>query len=221
MVHTVIFDVGGTLLGAPDLYKNLADLYSGADAYDMIKTKHLSEYISIGNGQADFLTMEDIIRKTLSTVSYELDYPDVSMKAKEVYSNTFVEQSYLFSDTINTLESLRNRNIKMVIASDGDIDLLYGEFKLHGLGGYFSDVFISSEVKAYKPNDMFVSALKNTIHMPYKDILFVGDSDCDIITGKKLGVQTVLKGSLASKSCTPDYVIMDLKELVELIDTVL
>ena len=45
--------------------------------------------------------------------------------------------------------------------------------------------FISSEVKAYKPNDVFVAALDNAIRDYKKNkVILVGDSEVDIETGK-------------------------------------
>jgi FMN phosphatase YigB (HAD superfamily) len=217
LVQTVIFDIGGTLLGAPDLFSQLSVLFPEQSAYDRLKSALMEEYGSIANGRKPFATMKEIIGNALRTVSAELGCADVSDRAGEVYYSTFVTQSWLYDDTISILEYLQSRGISMIVASDGDSELLYDEFRMHGLGKYFHRIFISSEVGAYKPSDKFVSALMPETGGSPGSVLFVGDSECDIVTGRKLGVHTVLKGD-ATVCVSPDYRIERLAELEKIID---
>ncbi len=61
---------------------------------------------------------------------------------------------------------------------------------------------------------MFISPIREIINEPFDKILFVRDSEVDILTGKRLGVKTVLKGSRRIMDTKPDYAINDLKELM-------
>lgn len=217
MIKTVIFDIGGTLLGGPDLAGRMAALFPGADATDRLRSRLMGEYRAIAAGQMSFVTMETIVANTLRDVSAELGCQDMSAHAKEVYYGTFVTSSWLYDDTVSVLEWLKGRGIGMIVASDGDAELLYEEFRMYGIGGYFHSIFISSEVGAYKPNEIFVDALRQEVADP-RAVLIVGDSECDIITGRKLGAVTVLKGSSANIGSRPDYCIGRLAELPGIIE---
>ncbi len=216
MIHTIIFDIGGTLLRAPDLFGELANLYPGVDAIAPLRDGVLGRYHAVAEGRAPFATMEAIISDTLREVSGMLGLPDMSCHAFDVYYQTFVTKSELFQGTIPVLDWLKSHGVNMVVASDGDHPLLQAEFKLHGIGGYFRDVFISSEVGAYKPNQAFVKALRQAVPNP-EAALSVGDSDCDVETGKALGARTILIGGADTPACNPDYRIRDLSEVVEII----
>lgn len=218
MINTVILDIGGTLIGAPDFIKELEKLFSGRDVYEKLKTTLINEYMAIRNGEKDFSTIEKIIEKSLSKISAELNYSDVSKYAKDIYYDTFVTQSYLFDDTILLLDYLKRKKIKILIASDADAELLYDEFAMHNLNKYFDKMFISSKLKSYKPHDRFISALKCEIIEPLEKIMFVGDTEADIITGQKLGIKTVLKGEITENMSMPDYTINNLRELINLLD---
>jgi FMN phosphatase YigB (HAD superfamily) len=103
------------------------------------------------------------------------------------------------------------------VASDADAELIYAQFEKYQWSNYFCQSFISSEVKAYKPNEAFVAVLNDAIHKYEKqEVIFVGDSDVDIETGKRLGVRTALIGKSNQKQYNEDYSLSSLLELLDL-----
>lgn len=215
MIHTLILDVGGTLMTAPDLFEGMAALFPGACVYARLKDSMMAELRLIGSGGKAFSTVEKIIEDVLRSVSGELGRPDCSCKAKEVYRDTFVTGARLFDDTFSTLSRLNEMGVDMLIASDADAEILFEELSLLGIGGFFSRYFISSELGCYKPGDGFADALRPVVPHPAA-ALFVGDSEADILTGRKLGTKTALIGG-AQVGCRADYYINKLAEIIDIV----
>jgi len=130
MIHTVIFDIGGTLIGSPDLFSELSKLFpcstGDSEIYKRLKTVLMNDYLAIGNELMEFEIIENIIMKTLKIVSEELGCDDKSIYAKECYYDTFVNHSFLYEDTLDTLDHLRSKDVKLIVASDADAELKEG-----------------------------------------------------------------------------------------------
>jgi phosphoglycolate phosphatase-like HAD superfamily hydrolase len=77
---------------------------------------------------------------------------------------------------------------------------------------------VSGDIEAYKPSDTFVAALRPHVASP-ENSLFVGDNGVDVVTGQKLGVRTVHKTSEPGNPHTADFVIAELSELHDVIDS--
>ena len=69
LLHTAIFDVGGTLIGAPDLCTELAKLFAAepAPVRDRLLNTLIPMYKAMANSEIEFTTIEDLIRETIVT----------------------------------------------------------------------------------------------------------------------------------------------------------
>lgn len=217
MLHTVIFDVGGTLIDAPDLMQRMSRLFlqvgNPAFVHQMISDTFLRYYRGAVFEDSGFLYVEEMIRKTLLEVSAALGFEDKSSLARELYWDVFLSNARLCSDTVETLTRLKQAGIKLVIASDADAPLLYEELRLFRLWRFFDSWVISGEIKAYKPSDLFAEALRQYISGDMSRVLFVGDSEVDILTGRKIGAHTVLKTSSKNEGILPDFEIENLTDI--------
>lgn len=140
-----------------------------------------------------------------------------SVNAEQVYWNTFVNDSFVINEADIVIEKLNEKHIELIIASDADAELIYAQFEKHKWDKYIRRYFISSEIKAYKPNDIFVAAVNNAINKYEKnEVILVGDSEVDIELGKKLGVKTALIHKNKQKRYNEDYCITSLLELLDM-----
>jgi len=220
MVKAVIFDVGGTLLGATDLFENILADHVSVEAHDEIYKRLVKEFFQqVGdcrNGSS-FKRVVEIIAMAIEAVNREKDNCLSLANAEQVYWNTFVRDSFVIHDADRALEKLAEKKVQLFVASDADAELIYAQFEKHKWSNYFHQSFISSEVRAYKPNDVFVVALNNAIsNFEKNEVIFVGDSEVDIETGRKLGVKTALIGKSNQKRYNEDYSISSLLELLDL-----
>lgn len=220
MIKAVIFDVGGTLLGATDLFENIIAGNCGPkaheDIYNQLGNTFFQQVTDCRNG-ATFKRVVEMIAIAIEAVSKENNDCLATVNAAQVYWNTFVRDSFAIYDADLALAKLAEHKIELFVASDADAELLYAQFEKHQWHHYIRQFFISSEVKAYKPNETFVAALNNAIQdYERNEVIFVGDSDVDIETGKKLGVRTALLSLSNQKRYNEDYSIRSLLELLAL-----
>ena len=201
MIHTIIFDVGGTLVNAPDIFEVIAN----GDIN--IKKKIIEKFQYLYSGRK-FYTIKEILQRVTNDLS-------MNIKADEMYIDIFTNKSHLFDETFETLKLLKDKT-KLIIASDADSDVLIPELKKLDIYKYFNKILVSSDIKAYKNSDKFVKKIIPLLYHPYNKILFVGDSSVDMEIAKKIGVKSVYI-KRTEKKFESDYVITNLKELINLI----
>jgi len=218
MIHTVIFDIGGTLVNAPSVF------HAFADAMDITRREELFKFmrpifmdIYRDEERLEFWTIKQIAAHVLKRTAGQFQLEDISAKAGEVYGDFYLRQAKLFDDTVPTLEKLKNRGIKLIAVSDADADVLIREMTTFDIGKYFDDIIVSSEVKAYKPTDKMVSYIRERVDEPYHNILFVGDTEVDLLTGRKLNAHSVLVRRDGKFPYSADYQITDLSNIFGII----
>lgn len=214
-MHTVIFDVGGTLIDSPDLFKHImASFYEEDVEVERYLLHKFSEYYQ-GNGP--FFKIATILEKVFSEIAMEFNIKDYSSLTANIYKEFFTQKTYLYEDTISVLKFMKNKNTRLLICSDADSEVLREELIQFKIKDYFERIFISSDIKAYKPSEKVVSILSDIIMGNREEILFVGDSRQDIITGQKLGIKTAYINRLNKKiDVKADYEIKQLAELCAL-----
>jgi HAD superfamily hydrolase (TIGR01549 family) len=220
MIKAVIFDVGGTLLGATDLFDNIlagnTSPETHDDIYNQLWNVFFRHIVDCRNG-SEFKRIAEIIAIAIEAVNKENNHCLASVNPERVYWNTFVRDSYVIHNADLALEKLAEKKVELFVASDADAELIYAQFEKYQWSNYFCQSFISSEVKAYKPNEAFVAMLNDAIHKYEKqEVIFVGDSDVDIEMGKRLGVRTALIGKSNQKQYNEDYSLSSLLELLDL-----
>jgi HAD superfamily hydrolase (TIGR01549 family) len=220
MVKAVIFDVGGTLLGATDLLENIlagnTSTKAHDDLYNQLEHEFFRQVTDCRNGSM-FKRIVEMIAIAIEAVNKESNGLLSTVSAEQVYWNTFVRDSFVIYDADLALAKFAAKKVALFVASDADAELIYAQFEKHQWSHYIRQFFISSEVQAYKPNDVFVAALSNAMSDYEKnEVIFVGDSEVDIETGKKLGVRTALISKSNQKRYNEDYSIRSLLELLDL-----
>ena len=97
-----------------------------------------------------------------------------------------------FPDTVSTLTALREKGIKLAIASNRERPSL--ALKNTGLDVYF-DVIAGAEEPfgrlPYKPNPAMLTAIMKHLGVKANDTVYVGDADLDIVTAVNAGVRGI------------------------------
>jgi HAD superfamily hydrolase (TIGR01509 family) len=127
------------------------------------------------------------------------------------------------ADARETLGALRARGLHLSIVSNIDDDQFGPLFERLGLGEFFDAVTTSEEARSCKPDPgIFRLALAKAGDPPPEEVVFVGDSpDHDVAGAAPFGMRTVLLGRAGrSGAPTPDHVITNLRELLEIVEPV-
>jgi len=218
MIHTIFFDIGGTLVtgtsGLHMLAKRL-DASRESDIFESLRQKFMSIYLD--ENPPRFYNIKEILAITAANIAAKYGLPDVADEVVDIYRAAYLDNGYLYDDTIQTLERLKAGGIKMVLISDADDDVLEPQLKSLGIWDYFEGRIISSVTRAYKPGNKVVRKALEFCEEPRDGILFVGDTIVDIKTAQKMKVKSVLINRNNHFKLEADYKITGLEQLFDII----
>lgn len=220
MLSAIIFDVYGTLISTGNgshqaTEKILKKVGSNADAAEFYAGwKKL--YKNLSACENGFLTENEIF----------------TLGLKELYERYDIQSSYAddvlimldsrfnrnaFDDVLPALETLREK-YKIYLGSNTDNDILTNAINLNKIK--VDGVFTSENLRCYKPDRRFYAYILKEIQLPADEVLFVGDSLTDDISGpQQLRIKSVLldrNGTFDSKntSARPDMIVKSIKEII-------
>jgi FMN phosphatase YigB (HAD superfamily) len=156
MVKVVVFDVGGTLIGANDIFLEACSVLGRLDLHEELRSK----FWEVAGNNPD-LSEEQALLLASSLIA-QVHGLDESVVAG-LNDKVFISSSRLFDGVFDVLSFLKEEGVLMFVASDSDFDLMTRELKNHNIFNFFSDVLTSSLVKAYKPSDVFVERIHQSI----------------------------------------------------------
>lgn len=145
----------------------------------------------------------------------------------EHYWKLLVELVQVFPGTIEVLQELRNKGFRLALLSDGDgVVRQYKDWRIRKLQleEYFEVILTSDEIGVNKPNPRLFLEVARRLGVSVHECIMIGDNPPkDLITAKELGIVTVWQrqgvlGQQKEESFSyVDYVIDDIKEVVELV----
>lgn len=221
---TVFLDVGGTLLDTPDIFEIVTRRLVGK--WPDIRTSELIletyegmiRTIRYEDDQYPFQNIVHVHAAALALLAEKHGYKNISNQARRICVDTYACKSVLFRETIPVLETLLRHDVRMIIASDNDREILDVQLTKHDLGKYFLDICISEDVRVYKPAPGFVNYLEKYASSNENYCYFVGDAKQDVESGNRLGIKSVLLDRRNTKgNMNADYVIHDLSELLPIL----
>ncbi len=218
MAHTIFFDVGGTIVTTKSTLTFFAEILDPERKDEIFRYLVDSFMLYYENENIDrFYTVREIIAITVKMAAEKFNLPDLSAESEKYYRLNHLRDASLFDDTIPTLEKLKTKNVKMIICSDADADVLVEQLKMFGIYDYFEDLIISSNVGAYKPHKKMVKEVLKHCREPYSEIFFVGDNRVDMETARRTKIKSVLINRKGRFKYDADYKITTLSELFDII----
>lgn len=218
MIHTIFFDIGGTLVTSKSTLTYFADRLNPdgqLGMFDFLVETFMSYYEN--EKLETFYTVKEILAISLKKASEKFDVPDLSSETEKYYRKNHLETGKLYDDILPVLKKLKEKGITLILASDADADVLVEQLEKLGILHFFDGRIISSDVRAYKPSEKVVLAAKKYCNKPLSGILFVGDNKVDVKMAKKLGVKSVLIHRDGRFKTDADYQIASLNELLNII----
>lgn len=210
-IDGIIFDFDGTLVDTFDTH-----LQSWREAFKSVGSKMDNKKFinNFGKSYKDFTFSID---PNLSNFD-----ADKVIQTEKKLMKTRSSQYNLFPECREVLEILNEKNIKCMIASSNPHQVtenLLAQFKISHL---ISKVVGPDDVKNGKPApDMLLLAL-DSCGIAARNSIMVGDTPHDILAGKNASTKTALvfrrKEQEDHVSIDPDYIITNLKELLNLLD---
>lgn len=217
MFHTVFFDVGGTLIAGESSLKVIAREMDGSREGEIFRFL-VDEFMKIylNPSPPRFYSIKELLALTAKKAAEHFQTSDISDRAVEIYRRNHFDNDYIFDDTLPTLNKLRSDNVKIILISDADADVLLEQLELYGLMRYFEATIISNMVRAYKPSDKTVAEALKYCREPKDGILLVGDTAVDMQTARKMKIKSALISRNGHFKHEADYYIKDLSEIFQL-----
>lgn len=141
----------------------------------------------------------------------------------DLYLKMMTTQTELFPGTLDILEQLQNKGYKLHIITNGFKEVQHDKLVNTGLQKYFTDVYISEDIKSPKPSrEIFEHSIKSS-NARKKESLMIGDSwESDIIGAKKFGIDQVFFKLYEEEIDyngygEPTYTIRNLNELLKIL----
>jgi HAD superfamily hydrolase (TIGR01549 family) len=133
-------------------------------------------------------------------------------------------------EVAQTLDFLRNKHVKLAVASNEKQSALELGLTYYGIRDFFDSVLSSETIGVEKPDVRFFSYVLETVGSRPETTIYVGDDPArDIVPAKKIGMTTVLyipprkyPGTASWRNCdysrsNPDYIIRKFSELKQLV----
>ncbi|MEM0143136.1 MAG: HAD family phosphatase [Candidatus Parvarchaeum sp.] len=209
MIKGIASDLDGTLV---DTAKFLAKAWEDAFKSEGINVSYNELY-----NNTKGISSKDIIHK----YKKESNADDLS-RIKEKRKLNFLDlikkdNSLLYPETLDVIKKIREKGIKFAISTGMSKDLLNNVLAFSGLSEVVDAVVSSDDVENGKPApDIFLEAFRR-ININPREGLVVGDSENDIIPGKRIGAFTVFISREGEKLDIADANITNLTEILRLL----
>jgi phosphoglycolate phosphatase len=208
-VRGIVFDLDGTLI---DGYRGIATALNAARAAFGLSAFTVDEVRSlVGHGLPHL--MADVLGADRA--------PEGIAIFRGVYDRVCEEQTRLVPGVDATLAALRERGVRMSVASNKPA--AYSIRILEGLcvGRLFDAVEGPDTVGSAKPDPAMILACIRAMRVPVAEALYVGDMTLDADSGERAGVRVVLvaggSGSIEALRATGRPVLASLGELLDLL----
>ena len=167
-----------------------------------------------------FRARRDIIATALHELNVKVPGLADSMAAS--YMDIQKANIKLFPDTLDTLDHLRHRGIRMAMITNGTSQAQREKIERFGLGLYFEAILVEEEAGFGKPDPRIYEMALSKLGLDSGDAWMVGDNLAwDVAGAQKLGIFAVWNdyrghGLPEDSTVIPDRIIRSIAELCEL-----
>ena len=217
-IKAIIFDAYGTLFdvnsAAEKCKDKIGDKWEGFANYWRTTQLEYTWLRSLMKRHKDFWQVtEDSLGKSMKV--YEID--------------TFMRNELLnlykilspFKEVPQVLKSLKEKNLKLAILSNGSPSLLNELVNSNNLENMFDDLFSVEEVGIYKPDNRVYDIPIKKYQIQKKEVVFLSANTWDVSGGGNYGYNSVWvnrnNNTFDNLDYVPKYQIKDLSNLLDII----
>ena len=219
MIKLVVFDLDGTLL---DTIEDLGDSVNEVLVARGYPTHSYAEYcFFIGDG------MENLIKRSLPDECLNDEYliEEVVKDYREAYTRNWNNKSRPYEGIMECLADLKSRSIISAVLSNKPHH--FTEMCVESLIGskHFEVVLGQREGVEKKPSPDGAIEICNKMKVDPSDVVFVGDTNVDILTGVAAGMTTIgvlwgFREEEELREAGANYIVSNPDEILEVIRNV-
>ena len=217
-IKAIIFDAYGTLF----------DVNSAAEkCKDKIGDKWEDFANHWRTTQLEYTWLRSLMKRHKDFLQVTEDSLDKSMKAYEIDSSIKNELLDLykilspFKEVPEVLKSLKKKNFKLAILSNGTPSLLYELVKSNNLEDIFDNIFSIEEVGVYKPDSKVYDLPIKQYQIQTNEVVFLSANTWDVSGGGNYGYNSIWVNRSNNTFDKLDYIpkhqIKDLSKLLDIL----
>ena len=194
MIDTIIFDFDGTLANTNQMIINsFRHIYN-----EFLKKDCNEDYI--------MSTFGEPLKLTLTRDFGQFKYEEVIDTYRDYQKSRFNDEVFLYESVEETLEHLKNKNIKLGIATSRLKHSTISALENFNIANYFDAVVCADDVTKHKPDKEPLMKAINELKSTNEKTLYVGDSKFDMECAINALATPVLVGwQLNSKELAKKY----------------
>ena len=217
-IKAIIFDAYGTLFDVNSAAEKCKDKIGGKwEAFANFWRTTQLEYTwlrSLMKRHKDFwLVTEDSLDKSMKAFDIDLSMKDELLNLYKVLSP--------YKEVPETLKTLKEKNFKLAILSNGTPSLLNELVKSNNLKNFFDDIFSIEEVGIYKPSSKVYDIPIKKYHIEKSEVAFLSANTWDVSGGGNYGYQSIWinrNNNIFDKlDYKPKYELDNLNKLISLL----
>lgn len=212
-IKAIIFDMDGTILDTIDDIRNAVNYAMKVHNYELKTLDEAKK--ALGRGGHNLI--KDLLPNDIDEKTF--------LEVFNTYQNYYEENSQVltkpFPNIIKLLETLKAKGYLLFVVSNKFQNLVEDLNETHFNNVFTEAIGERSDLKI-KPNpDMLIYVL-NKYKLKNEEVLFIGDSEIDILTGKNANVAVCavtwgFRDIDTLKALNPNYIIDDPLEILEII----
>ena len=119
------------------------------------------------------------------------DCAELTVAAAQEFRKASTGYIRLYDGVTDMLEQLKQAGKKLYVLSNAQRVFTFPEVQSLGIEGYFTDISLSSDFGAMKPDAAFYQQLLDRNHInPNRSIMVGNDAVCDVLAAKQVGLHT-------------------------------
>ena len=219
-IKAIIFDAYGTLFdvnsAAEKCKDKIGDKWEGFANYWRTTQLEYTWLRSLMNRHKDFWQVtEDSLDKSMKAFNIDPSMKDELLNLYKVLSP--------FKEVPEVLKTLKEKNFKLAILSNGTHTLLKELVKSNNLDNVFDDLFSIEQVGIYKPNSKVYDIPINKYRIQKNEVAFLSANTWDVSGGGNYGYQSIWvnrnKNIFDNLDYKPRLEIKNLKDLLPNIES--
>ena len=217
-IKAIIFDAYGTLFdvnsAAEKCKDKIGDKWEGFANYWRTTQLEYTWLRSLMKRHKDFWQVtEDSLDKSMKTYGIDSSMRNELLNLYKILSP--------FKEVPEVLKSLKDKNLKLAILSNGTPTLLSELVKSNNLENIFDDIFSIEEVGIYKPDSKVYDLPINQYQIQKNEVVFLSANTWDVSGGGNYGYNSIWVNRKNNTFDNLDYVpkhqITDLSKLLDII----